>query len=86
MKTYARVEAGRVVELLTTAADITKLFHPSLRWVAVTDAVQIGWLQQADGFVAPPVVAASLQGPTPAELQARLAQLAVEIAALQPHS
>lgn len=83
MKTFARVEAGAVAELLTTNSDITKLFHPALHWVEVTSPVHVGWLQQGSSFVPPPPRPAMLLTLTPAELQARLSVLASQIAALQ---
>ena len=52
MSDYARIHLGRVFELLTTDADITTLFEPSLVWVNVTDEtppVQEGWNAATDG-------------------------------------
>lgn len=88
MKTYARISQGRVVELLTTSQDVSLLFHPSLQWVEVTNHPPlVGWAQQQDGsFSAPTQPPASLQPPTLAELEAQLAALAAQIAALLPHS
>jgi hypothetical protein len=84
MKTYARIVDGAIAELLTTDGDITKMFNPAIIWVDVTgQAVQVGWLQQASGFVEPPPVVATIQAPTLATLQAQLATLAAQIAALQ---
>ncbi len=88
MKTYARISNQTIVELLTTDADPTQLFYPSLQWVDVTgQTVAIGWVQSATGFTAPPppppVV---IQAPTLAQLQAELAALSAQIAALTPHS
>lgn len=37
MKTYALVVDGNVQEILTTDDDITKMFHPSLVWIDVTE-------------------------------------------------
>lgn len=42
IKTYARIEAGRVAELFTTDGDITQMFHPDLVWIEVDSTVQIG--------------------------------------------
>jgi hypothetical protein len=85
MKTYARIDAGAIAELLTTALDITTLFYPSLTWVDVTGlTVQVGWLQQGGGYVAPPSATNSLPAPSLADLQAQLASLSAQIAAFQP--
>jgi hypothetical protein len=46
MKTYARIDSGKVAELFSTDGDITKMFHPSMVWVDVTSATpapQVGW-------------------------------------------
>ncbi len=87
MKTYARIQAGTVVELFRTEADIASLFHKDLQWVEVqSPPVEPGWVQGANGLAAPPPAhAASPPAPTLAELQARLAELAAQVAALAPH-
>jgi hypothetical protein len=55
MKNYARIDSGVVFELLKTAGDITRMFHPDLVWVAVPDdvSVAVGWtaLQEGDTWV-----------------------------------
>ena len=89
MKTYARIEAGTVVELLTTQDDITKLFHPALRWVAVdTPAVAVGWVEGPNGLAAPPPPPPQPAPPPPPptldELHARINELAAKVAALSP--
>jgi hypothetical protein len=87
MKTYARISGGAIAELLTIEGPIAGLFNPALVWVDVTgQAVQVGWLQQGTGFVAPPAPAATLPTPTLAQLQAQLAALSAQIAALQPQA
>lgn len=76
MRTYARIQDGQVVELLSTAADIATLFHPSLRWTDVTGQpeVTVGWCH--DGrTAAPPVAKAPEPVPTIAELRLAFAQL-----------
>lgn len=88
MKTYARIAAGAVVELLHTPATLSDLFHPALRWVEITDpAVAIGWVQTASGLAAPPVPQPQVEPPPPptlAALQAQIAELAARVEALAP--
>ncbi len=62
MKTFARIEAGTVAELLRSEVALADLFHPALRWVEVDDpAVSIGWIEVLGGFAqasaAPPMAA-----------------------------
>jgi hypothetical protein len=43
---YARIENDKVVELISTENDITKMFHSALVWLLVTEVrpvPQIGW-------------------------------------------
>jgi hypothetical protein len=86
MRTYARIDAGAVAELLSTDQDITRLFHPSLHWVEVTGRmVEPGWVMQPSGFIPPP--AAPIPPPLPptlAQLHAQLTELAARVAALAP--
>ena len=88
MKTYARIQSGTIAELFATDQDIATLFNPQLQWVDVTgQSVQVGWLQGTAGFTAPPPPAVpASSAPTLAGLQAQLATLTAQIAALQPHS
>jgi hypothetical protein len=86
MKTYARMVDGMVAELVTTSADIAKMYHPSLRWVEVSSPVKVGWIQQGSGFEPPPPVPATVQQPSPAQLRAQLSALTLQIAAMQAHS
>jgi hypothetical protein len=86
MKTYARIETGTVAELLLTEANPADLFHPALRWVEVTQAaVAVGWTEGPAGLT-PPQVQEPVLAPMPtlAELHARLADLAAQVAALTP--
>jgi hypothetical protein len=88
MKTYARIEAGAVTELLRTEVEPVKLFHPALRWVAVTNpAVAIGWIESGDTLVPPPVPPVVVEPPaepvpTLTQLHARITELAAQVAAL----
>ncbi|GAN76348.1 hypothetical protein [Acidisphaera rubrifaciens] len=76
MRTYARIQDRQVVELLSTDDDIATLFHPSLRWVDVTDqpGVTVGWLHDGRAATAP-VVTAPEALPTIDELRLAFAQL-----------
>lgn len=83
MKTYARIQDGVVVELLSIDVDITDRYHPALIWLDVTSVVSIapGWQKSALGFLpppAPPPVAV----PTLAQLKAQLATIGAQLATL----
>lgn len=54
MKTYARIEAGRVAELFATDGDIAQMFHPSLVWVEAPGSVSVGHVYAGGVFSAPP--------------------------------
>lgn len=86
MKTYARVEDHVVAELITTAENISSLFHPSLHWVDVGEqAVQVGWVQGSNGtFAAPPPSSPAVTLPQPniVELLAEITALKTQIAQL----
>ncbi|MGA2228223.1 MAG: hypothetical protein ABSH41_27635 [Syntrophobacteraceae bacterium] len=81
MKTYARIQNGAVMEIVSTAGDITTMFHPDLVWVDVTannpqpvpgsSAVENGdiWTFSPPG------------GPTPAQLWAGYQAQAVALLA-----
>ncbi len=89
MKTYARISNNVVAELLMTEMDPSDLFYPSLQWVDVTaqPSVQVGYVLVSDGFQPPPAVATVVIAiPTLIQLQAELAKLSAQIAALTPHS
>ena len=84
MKTYARIADGVVAELLVTGEDISALFHPCLRWLAVADPrIQVGWREGSDGFAAPPPMVDALHAPSLTELRTELAMLTARVAALQ---
>ena len=84
MKTYARIEAGAVAELLHTTADPKTLFHPAVRWVEASDPkVAVGWVEGPTGLAPPaPAPAATAAVPSLAELHAQVAELATKVAAL----
>jgi hypothetical protein len=84
MRTYARIQDGRVVELATTSSDISAMFHPALIWVDASSAVAIaeGWTYDGSVFsravvpeVLPPTL--SISG-----MQAQLAIFAAQLATL----
>jgi hypothetical protein len=84
-KLFARVDAGTVHELVQTSDDVSKLFHPSLKWVDVTgQTVRLGWVQTESGFAPPPAPLPTPPVPTVAELHAELSALAARIEALKP--
>ena len=88
MKTYARIENGIVAELLKTEGDITRMFNPALVWVDVSlqaDVMQ-GWHFDGVNFTAPATPQTPVPAPSIAELQAQLATLSAQIAALSGHS
>jgi hypothetical protein len=86
MKTYARIDAGAVAELLRTEANPATLFHPAVRWVEATDpAVAVGWVEVPGGLAPPPEPAPGTTpepAPTLAALHAQVAELAARVAAL----
>jgi len=88
MRTYARINAGAVAELLATDKDITHLFHPSLHWVDVTGKqVEVGWVMTEQGFAPPPPPpAAAPAQPSLAQLQTQLAELTARVAKLAPQA
>ncbi|MEE5118069.1 DUF4376 domain-containing protein [Pseudomonas alliivorans] len=51
MKTYARIDNGKIFELLETGGDISQMFHPDLLWVAVPDGISplAGWVATQKG-------------------------------------
>lgn len=58
MKTFARIDDGRVAEILT--AEELPEFHPSLVWVEANQAVEVGWTYEGQFFAAPVVPAVDL--------------------------
>ena len=82
MKTYARIEAGTVAELLRTEANPADLFHHALRWVEVSEtSVAVGWLVGPAGLVPPPPPRpATAAMPTLDDLHARVLALEAMLA------
>ena len=89
MKTFARLQDGQVVELITTEQPIHVLFHSDMVWLDVSGepAVTTGW--RSDGrMVSPPLAPDIKPAPVPdplaelAEIRATLATLQARVAAL----
>jgi len=83
MRTYARIQDGRVAELVTTSSDISTMFHPALTWVDASSVTGVaeGWTYGGAVFsravipeVAPPAL--SISG-MQAQLEIFAAQLAI---------
>ncbi len=89
MKTFARLQDGLVVELVTTEQPIHMLFHPDMVWLDVSGepAVTTGWLSDGRTLSRPPVPEAVLS-PTLnpvaelAEIRSALATLQARVDAL----
>ncbi len=97
-RTYARMVAGTVMEIVQTSAAIDGLYHPGIRWADITgNAVQVGWVRIPSAAGAPAgtaIYAAPAVPPVPsppapslpvsiADLQAELSLLAARVAALK---
>ena len=85
LRTYARIQDGRVAELLTTDGDILEMFNRALVWIDASSVPGIaeGWSFDGASF-APPLDPAPLGPPAPsvAELQAQIAALSAQLAVL----
>jgi hypothetical protein len=84
MKTYARIQAEHVAELLSTNQDITAMFHRDIPWVEVTsvNGVAVGWKYDGQHFLPPTAPESTASPVTLLELQAQLAALSSQLAAL----
>jgi hypothetical protein len=58
---YARIEDGRVAELVELAGDPAEHFHPSLVFVPAPEGCAVGWQLANDVLAAPPVDLAALR-------------------------
>ncbi|MBX9942939.1 MAG: hypothetical protein K2Y40_02560 [Reyranella sp.] len=52
---YARIEQGKVIELVEIEGDPAEQFHESLTFVAAPQGCAVGWLMQGGVPVAPPI-------------------------------
>jgi hypothetical protein len=85
MKRFARLDAGVVTEIVATDKDISRMFHPRLSWVDVTNlTVAIGDLDQGGTFAKPPAQTEPTM-PTVAQLQAEIVRLTDRLAVLEKH-
>jgi hypothetical protein len=86
MKIYARIDNGMVAELLATDGNIAAMFNPAILWIDVTSQQEIaeGWSFDGANFAPPPAPppAPAPAAPTIADMQARIATLAAQLAAL----
>jgi hypothetical protein len=64
MKTYARIDGGKVAELLETDGDITTMFHPDLIWIDCTTvaSISVGWIYSGGNFLVPDPPSAGQRG------------------------
>lgn len=62
MRTYARIQDARVVELIKTDSNIATLFHPALQWVDASGIAGIaeGWRYNGVNFEGPEGMASHL--------------------------
>lgn len=84
MRTYARIADGVVAELVATSEPVAELFHPSLDFVDATGSeAGVGWLWTGSAFMPPLPPQPTLRPPSLGELEAALAALAAQVAALR---
>jgi hypothetical protein len=84
MKMYARIQDGVVAELLRTDGDISTMFHSTISWVDVSSEVGIsdGWSFDGKNFTPQTAVPTVERVPTIPELQAQIAAISAQLAAL----
>ena len=84
MKTYARVQDSLVAELLKTDGDIASMFNPALVWVDASSRPDIaeGWGWDGTHFTPPRPTPVTPPVPTVIELEAQLAAISAQLAAL----
>jgi hypothetical protein len=84
MRTYARISDGVVAELVQTDQDIGEMYHPALNFIEATGTgAAVGWLWSGTGFTPPAPRQPTLAAPTLADLDAALAALTRQVAALR---
>lgn len=83
MKKYARIQNGRVMELVETKTNVSDMYHPALRWVDATAITHVapGWHYDGVHWT-PPAPPKPAKGASLAELQSRLALLSAQVAEL----
>ena len=88
MARYARIEQGRVREVVETAQRIEDLYHPDLIWVELCGKPEVfpGWVVQPDGFSPPELEQAPVVAPVIdiAELARRVGELQEQLRTLGP--
>jgi hypothetical protein len=84
MKIYARIDNGMVAELLSTDGNIATMFNSAIVWIDVTSQQGIaeGWSFDGASFSPPPAPPPAPGAPTIADMQAQIATLAAQLAAL----
>jgi hypothetical protein len=84
MRTYARIQNGRVAELVTTSSDISTMFHLALTWVDASSVVGIeeGWTCDGSGFSKAAIPVGAQSAVTISEMQAQLAIFAAQLETL----
>jgi hypothetical protein len=84
MKIYARIDNGLVAELLSTNGNIAAMFNPAIVWIDVTSQQGIaeGWSFDGTNFSPPPALPPVPAPLTIADMQAQIATLAAQLAAL----
>lgn len=84
MARFARIEAGIVVEMTDTDADIATLFHADLDWRDVETSIEIGWSCTDAGFQPqPPPPSMAPLTPTLSQLESELSALVARFATLK---
>jgi hypothetical protein len=81
MRSYARIQDGRVVELITTDSDISTMFHPALRWIEAPTARGIaeGWSYDGSVFSKPAVIETVAPPLSISEIQTQLKTLSAQL-------
>lgn len=84
MRTYVRVQDGRVAERVTTDANIAALYHPALRWVEAPAnlAATEGWAYDGKEFRKPEPTCAGHATLSVAALRAQIAALSAQLSEL----
>jgi len=83
-KMYARINDGRVAELTEYDSDPSTVFHPAVRWIDVSGVtgIALGWEFDGQRFSRPALPESAPNAMSLAALQARLSDLAAQIALL----